>query len=601
MEYPDFQRQTRSRASATCRTCKGCRQRKHPKCSACRMKNQHCEYPRDREGQKRGLKVAPNTNSRAEGPNRQKAVHGTRPISTNHGSPQQLPGQNVEKRTSVTQTSLEGHEIQVFGATSLLHGHLEPPSADPSSEKDREDSRSKSIVRHRLIAFSAITRQKETMFYSTPSIAVHADFDGVPSDTAMHLLELHWNRLLLMYMLTYRPAIMDSLFTNGPYVNKLLLNAIYLQSSLYSDRASLRPDPESSQATGMAFYHRFKALLVYFVVKPSMPTIVALLTCGACLVQYGEQSASWVFCGMVYRMIIDLGYHLDDAKPSNNGEELGFLPVEEEIRRRVYWGAYATHKAQSIYLGRSPGLPQSDSNELETWTPYNDPHFQIYDRVPEYQGRPSYALSTFQALLQLSVTTEMVIDAFYSTRSAKRTEHTVLESRRSAKAQLHRWRESISPHLVFDPSINDTPPPHQITLYTTYWTLHILTNQPAVLVLLQHADQDCNGYLDAIRFFWHALLEYQSGCGTGLKQPLRLLKSLMIRVEKVARTADTDHSGTSSGWPDSGGIRAGIEAVPGTTGFNQADMESWDASWLSAGTDDLFLTDDTVFGLFTQG
>lgn len=84
------------------------------------------------------------------------------------------------------------------------------------------------------------------MIYSTPSVAANIDFDGVPMDMAMHLLDLHWNRLHLMYLLTYRPAIMDSLFNNGPYVNKLLLNAIYLQSSLYSDRTSLRSDPENS-------------------------------------------------------------------------------------------------------------------------------------------------------------------------------------------------------------------------------------------------------------------------------------------------------------------------------------------------------------------
>lgn len=51
-------------------------------------------------------------------------------------------------------------------------------------------------------------------------------------DVAMHLLELHWNQLRLMYLLTYRPMVKDSMFNN----NKLILNAIYLRSSLYSDR-----------------------------------------------------------------------------------------------------------------------------------------------------------------------------------------------------------------------------------------------------------------------------------------------------------------------------------------------------------------------------
>lgn len=72
----------------------------------------------------------------------------------------------------------------------------------------------------------------------------------------------------------------------------------------------------------------------------------------------------------------------------------------------------------------------------------------------------------------------------------------------------------------------------------------------AVLVLLQHTDQDCDENIDTIQLFWFALLEYQKGCGHGLKGPLRLLKSLMRRVEKVAQRIDIDHpvGTTTSGW-----------------------------------------------------
>ena len=164
----------------------------------------------------------------------------------------------------------------------------------------------------------------------------------------------------------------------------------------------------------MVFYHRFKALLTHYVDTPSLPTIVALLTCGACLVQYGKQSASWLFCGMAYRMIIDLGYHLDNPKSPQSSENMRLSALDKEIRRRVYWGAYATDKSQSLYLGRPPGLHQSDSStpleffdsyeELEEWKPYLDPQAEPYNNTsaPIYRSRPSYALSTFQCLLQLS-------------------------------------------------------------------------------------------------------------------------------------------------------------------------------------------------------
>ncbi|GKZ33183.1 hypothetical protein AbraIFM66950_002972 [Aspergillus brasiliensis] len=666
---------------------------KHPKCGACRLKNQDCEYPRDgrrtvvraKKEDIRSLqeqieelkgRIHKQTSTEDDGAHIHKTSdqfdrrckytsgHRLAPVRPNEasvlpleqntsceadqGRQNQPTRGNSVKRTCAARDSLDRHQIQVYGATSLLHSHVDVPSAEVQFTGNREDLSTRSVARDRLIAFSAIARQKETMIYSTPSVAANIDFDGVPMDMAMHLLELHWNRLHLMYLLTYRPAIMDSLMNNGPYVNKLLLNAIYLQSSLYSDRTSLCSDPENSRTRGMAFYHRFKALLTEYVEKPSLPTVVALLICGACLVQYGEQSASWLFCGMAYRMIIDLGYHLEDPKGPQSGESLRL--------------------SASLYLGRPPGLHLSDSNvplefldtyeELEEWKPYIDPQTQLHDPGgPIYRSRPSYALSTFQCLLQLSLITETIITAFYSTRSAQSSEQALLQSRQRVKAQLDHWRHSLPAHLLFDPNSDETPPPHQMTLYTTYWTLVILTEQPflarghfaftlspesqsetrricikaslriralieaykkaftlrraqygisyamysAVLVLLQHADQDDDEYIEAIRFFWFALMEYQRGCGHGMKGPLRLLKSLMCRVEKVVQRIDIDHPGVATSWSAGSDISSGIDTVPWTGTGTFGQEETWSGSWLNAEIDEnLFLADDTIFGFFTQ-
>lgn len=62
----------------------------------------------------------------------------------------------------------------------------------------------------------------------------------------------------------------------------------------------------------------------------------------------------------------------------------------------------------------------------------------------------------------------------------------------------------------------------------------------AVLVILQHTDQACDEHIECIRFFWQALLEFQRGCNYGLKRPLRLLKSLMSRMERVTKNINID-------------------------------------------------------------
>lgn len=394
------------------------------------------------------------------------------------GSHSRIPEALVNTRVSSPDANDErGCEMQVYGATSLLHDRDSGAFwTTPKSIETESDTATKSATQDRLISQAALSSQKETLLYSTPRIAENIDFDGLPPDMAMHLLDLHWNRLHLTYLLTYRPAIMDSLLDNGPYVNKLLLNAIYLQSSLYSNRDGLRLDPHDRQSTGMAFYNRFKDLLPQYIDQPTMPTVVGLLLCGACLVPYGKQSAGWVYCGIAYRMMLDLGYHLDIPSASEREGKFRLSSTDAEIRRRVYWGAYANDKFQSLYLGRPPAVPISDCNipqeyldsyeEMAIWRPYTDPlapqHFD--QTLSSYRGRPSYAISTFQCFLQLSMITEQLIGTFYSVKSARTPESSLLNARRETRDRLRLWKISLPAHLKFEASKDPTPPPHQVAL-----------------------------------------------------------------------------------------------------------------------------------------
>jgi hypothetical protein len=129
---------------------------------------------------------------------------------------------------------------------------------------------------------------------------------------------------------------MDSLAKNGPYVNKLLLNAIFLQSSMYSDRSHGLSRSNGGERKGIEFYERFKVLLPSFIDEPTIPTIVALLTCGLTLVLFRFQSAAWTLCGMAYRMPVDLGCHLDIIPRSSSNKNPRASAIEQEMRRRVY-------------------------------------------------------------------------------------------------------------------------------------------------------------------------------------------------------------------------------------------------------------------------
>lgn len=427
-----------------------------PKCSNCQARGQACDYPQD----------ARKTVLRA----RKEDVRSL--LKQIEALRQQIP----QPESPVEDLNVD--TPQVYGATSLLHDQSsDSPLTNSQHQGVKGRAREKPSIddtRDRLVAYAATRRQEEIALHSSPSVIAQIDFDGVPLDMAIHLLDLHWNRQHLSYLVTYRPAIMDSLVTNGPYMNRLLLNAIYLQSSLYSDRVSLRSDPDDPQTVGRVFYDRFKSLLIHHIDKPTIPTAVALLTCGASLVPHGRQSAGWVYCGMAYRMITDLGCHLDIQQGSQSELGLRHAAVDVEIRQRLYWGAYVGDKFQSLFLGRSPSITRlvgkvsreylDSYEEMEEWKPYVDPVMQPLDAtVPAYEGHRSYALSTFRCLVELCDTAHHIMDAFYSVNSAETAEEVLCHARQEIREELRQWKHSLPSWLQFDPATDRTPPPHQLT------------------------------------------------------------------------------------------------------------------------------------------
>jgi hypothetical protein len=207
--------------------------------------------------------------------------------------------------------------------------------------------------------------------------------------------------------------------------------------------------------------------------RPSLPTIVALLLCGTTLVSNGKQSGGWVLCGIAYKMIIDLGCHLSVSSHRTIAKSK-LTALEIEIRTRVYWGAFLTDKFQSLYLGRPPTLRPSEARvskvlrdyyeELENWTPYVDSDATSSTaHLTAYQPRPTYAISTFQTLIPLGEIAYSIASTFYSIDSITFPTDHLLRVKFEIQEALDAWRSDLPLHLQFDPAVDPTPPPNQIT------------------------------------------------------------------------------------------------------------------------------------------
>lgn len=378
-------------------------------------------------------------------------------------------GASIEIHTGVEN---DGGHISVYGPSSTFNPPIsytlyrQPRPAQFSATESKDTAEEEC----RLFANSALQIQKEWTYMAERKF----DLDGLDLDTAWHLLQIHWNHHHQAYLTTYRPAVMHSLATGGPYINKLLLNAIYLSSALNSDRDELHEDPADRQSLGRRFFSRIQELTLSELGSSSVATAVAFLITGSSLVSVGRQTAGWHYSGLGYRMIIDLGLHVDPHKlrlshPDPSQPAMGFTEVDLELHRRVYWGAYINDKFQALYFGRPPtltaiGIEPSRTfldkfEELELWKPYVDPRARV--PPPVYEPQPAYTLSTFQAFTYLADIMAGIVTGLYSPQVQFLSQEEILDVAGDLQKRLDAWMASLPRHLQYDPSQDEAPPAHR--------------------------------------------------------------------------------------------------------------------------------------------
>ncbi|KAJ5757435.1 uncharacterized protein N7511_006129 [Penicillium nucicola] len=484
------------------KACAFCRRRKfrcdneRPVCSNCKAYAQDCAYisgperPRPTNARLSQLEAE---NEQLRRHLRHVNAHSEDRSEITENSPSQSPQQiqesaeslptdaNVNQRQSAVSrifispngdSSYHGLTSTLFNdASTDQHGH--PRSIDPHIPVEH--------IRKQLIGEAAYQRQLEALNMRQGKL----DFDGVDPELGMHLLSLHWNRQHHSFLITYRPAFMRDMATGGPYFSKLLLNAIYFGASKFSNRPEVRRDPNDVRTAGWTFRQRVKELLGGALDRSEITTIQALLVMTSSLFALGdERSAAWLYAGTAFRMIIDLGMHVD-ATMLRNMRRLSDEDIE--IRRRVFWGAFVVDKIQSLYQGRPASLQEFDTKvsltlldhyeELEHWQPF------AYTDVQSYTGSPAYSVSTFTQLCKLSLILNSILNKVYSERSSNRSSQELVTTLQSLDAQLKAWHDEIPEHLRFGPPSSTTqitPPPHVLSLLALYNVLLILLHRPFV-------------------------------------------------------------------------------------------------------------------------
>lgn len=371
----------------------------------------------------------------------------------------------------------ETGKTRSFGPSSALHN----PAKSEGPHSPSRHSVTRDYVRNSLVANAALQRQTEHSLSRLPHV------DGVPTELALRLLNLHWARQHHTFLLTYRPAIVRDLPSFGPNCSPFLINAIMACSCKYSSISETRDDPGDSTTVGRRFFRRCDELLSKgsLLMRPSLPTIIGLLLLGSTFNSRGETSKGWLYTGYALRMVYDLGLHLDPTETTDDPEEI-------EIRRRVFWGAFVCDKLQSLYLGRPVAINLRDSQvshefldlyeEKELFIPPPDTRAPSPGVTGVGKAMPIHSVSTFQQLCLLSKIMTTIINRFYVVGATFSNAKSSLEQVDNA---LQRWKDNISPELDFQPwSASDTvpsqQPPNVMILHSLYHSLTILVHRPFI-------------------------------------------------------------------------------------------------------------------------
>lgn len=226
------------------------------------------------------------------------------------------------------------------GHTSTLYEEQGPDGAGEAPRPRVSDD----WISKGLVAEAARQRQLEELNFHSEKL----DFDGVDPDLGIHLLNLHWNRQHHSFNVTYRPAFMRDMACQGPYFSKLLLNALYFGASKFSPRFEVRKDPTDVRTAGWKYRGRVRKLLGSALDQSDITTIQALLIMSNSLFALGdERSAAWLYAGLAFRMIVDLGMHVDmehlRCRRKLTDEDL-------EIRRRVFWAAFSKSRSRPLNM-----------------------------------------------------------------------------------------------------------------------------------------------------------------------------------------------------------------------------------------------------------
>ncbi|KAH8653211.1 fungal-specific transcription factor domain-containing protein [Tricladium varicosporioides] len=463
-------------------SCEPCRRRKvkcsgeHPTCKRCLARSEACVYKlgptlsytqrlEERIAElEAALKHHEHKSSLPHVASDDQFITSSEPSSSGQPFQRQGVGASFEGLKFDKEGSITFHGPTSFFQLPAPNSSENPLPHDPSSAVMIKDKR------ERLVANAWQQRLLETLA-ETP-------------EPFQHLLQSHWCWIQPLFNFVYRPAFTRDMEVLGPYYSHMLLNAMLSHSVRWC-----KSDPDIREQlipfdNGALFERQAHALLQEDLLQghSKIPTVQTLLLLSAHESGRGNRTQAWLYSGMAFRLIEDMGINIDSQKYAGSVQ----LSDEDiEIRRRLFWSCYFYDKMISLYLGRSPSIQHSkvsppqimldDSAENDLWIP----HGVSYPDGMTYPPTQAHSISCFVRVCQLSVILNQILVHIYDPYH----QNTEVEMESCLEREGHAlaifW-DDLPVFLKIDPVElpQYCPPSHIVTLNCLYHTFKILLYRP---------------------------------------------------------------------------------------------------------------------------
>ena len=201
------------------------------------------------------------------------------------------------------------------------------------------------------------------------------------------------------------------------------------------------------------FFNRAKALVFSGLLQPgSIELVQALLLMGQYLHGSLELNSCWTVIGLANRTAQGLGLHLDPAKFTSD-------VIEQEIRKRVWWGCFVIDRVLAMKVGRPPTI--HDGPGIKTGLPLAvDDEYLVSDNPRPIQpaGVPSKLEYLSQIIKQCRLF-EQILETFYSggngdsPRQRSGDIPKMLAFSTQMDGDLIAWEQQLPAHLRFDANV----------------------------------------------------------------------------------------------------------------------------------------------------